>query len=118
MFLRNICLCIAILAGYVATAQLEGEVTDQNNKALANVIITATDHAGKLVDSTRTDSSGLYIFRKLEKGRFSIEAKSPGFRTVAFKNIEIEQAADTRDPWDDSYYSVRLDIVMQISKSR
>jgi hypothetical protein len=117
MLIRLIYSSWVLLVSFTATAQLEGEVTDQNNKGLANVIILATDSTGKVVDSARTDTSGLYVFSLLQGGKYKVEAKARGFLTAVFKNVSLAQPLKPHDPWDDSYYAIRLDIVLQKPKT-
>jgi hypothetical protein len=99
-------------------AQIEGDVTDQNNKGIANAVITATDYTGKLIDTAVTDKRGFYFFKTLKSGKYNIEAKAAGYISLVFKNVEVEKESNMTSEWDDTYYAVRLDIILKLTKSQ
>jgi hypothetical protein len=100
-----------------SSAQIEGEVTDDQHKPLADVSISLTDTAGKKITTVRSDAKGFYTINKIAPGKYKIEAMLSGFVTFIKKNIEITTPPKTSDPRDDTYYAVAVDIVLQRAKN-
>ncbi|HNR17662.1 MAG TPA: carboxypeptidase-like regulatory domain-containing protein [Chitinophagaceae bacterium] len=106
---------VFILIAFTAFSQVEGDVTDDKNKGITNVVITATDSTGKTLDTVKTDERGFYFFLKLKPGKYKIEAKAPGF-VNATHTIRVNTApADSNDN-DDTYYAETLDIILKRPK--
>ena len=118
-------LFVSLLLSNSAFAQIEGEVVDENNKALAKVMVIVIDSIGKRLDTAKTDNRGLYIFNFLKPGKYTIEARASGFVTAVFKNIEVEKETNlsksaeilkdfiAATEFDDTYYAIRLDIILK-----
>ena len=99
-----------------AFSQIEGMVADQKNTGIANVIIIAIDSTSKVIDTVRSDKRGGYAFKKLQPGKYSIEAKATGFQTAVYKNIQVGIPSEGMDAGDDTYYAIRLDIILMPAK--
>jgi hypothetical protein len=104
-----------ILLAFTAFNQVEGDVTDDKNKAITNAVITATDSTGKTVDIVKTDERGFYFFRKLKPGKYKIEAKAPGF-VNAIHSVRVNRAPADANDNDDTYYAETLDIILRRPK--
>ena len=93
-------------------AQIEGEVVNEQNKPVPNVIITATDTTGKVVVSVKSDKRGFYAIDSLLPGKYKVEARASGFITAVFKNIEVTTPPKGTNKSDDTYYAISLDITL------
>ena len=100
----------------IAFAQVEGDVVDQQNKAVTNTIIIATDTVRKTMDTVRTDERGFYYFKELKPGIHKIEANAPGFLpTILF--FKVNPAPDGANDTDDTYFAETLDLVLKRPKT-
>lgn len=102
---------IIIFFGGRMAAQIEGEVTDEQNKAVLNVVITATDSAGKVVASVKPDKRGFYGIDSLHPGKYKIEAKAAGFIPFS-KSVVVTTAPEGSDEGSDTYFAILVDIIM------
>jgi hypothetical protein len=103
---------------YHGYSQIEGEITDEKNNPLANVLITLTDNIGKTIKSMRTNSKGFYTIDSLVPGKYKIEAKLAGFDNAVKSDIEITKPPANADPHDDTYYAVCVDIILSHTKNK
>lgn len=109
-------LILAIFLGSSARGQVEGDVTDQQNKIVPNAIIIATDTVRKSVDTVKTDERGFYLFKNLKPGIHKIEARAPGFLpTIQF--FKVNAAPEGANDTDDTYFAETLDIILKRPKS-
>jgi len=99
-----------------ASSQVEGDVTDPKEIAITNAVITATDTTGKIVDTVKTDERGFYLFEKLKPGKYTIEAKAPGFLPAA-RTVRVKPKPANSNNRDDTYYAETLDIILQRPKA-
>src|SRR5260370_33588370 len=74
-------LSLSISCAYAVevTARIKGTVTDPSGAVLPNITVTATNQDTGVVTTTRTSSSGDYIFQKLPIGTYSVSVAAPGF---------------------------------------
>lgn len=93
-------------------SQIEGLVSDKNKTGIQKVLVTVSDSTGKIIDSTRSDSLGAYAFNGLKPGKYNLEAKASGFQTIIRRNIEITTAPEGTDEGSDTYYAIRLDLIL------
>lgn len=107
-----------LLCSTISFAQVEGDVKDKNNLRIQNGIVSATDTTGLLIDTAMTDNRGFYFFKNLKPGKYYIEAKAEGYATAVIKNVVVKKELNRANEWDDSYYSVRINIVMTASKKK
>jgi hypothetical protein len=103
---------IALIVGFNSFGQIEGVVTNKQKAAITNAVIMVTEINSKKVDSVRSDQEGGYAFKGLKPGKYNVEARAEGFSSAAYKNIEVETAPEGSDEHDDTYYAVRVDIIM------
>ncbi|MGH2553905.1 MAG: carboxypeptidase-like regulatory domain-containing protein [Chitinophagaceae bacterium] len=98
-----------------AFCQVEGDVIDQQEKPVTNAIVIATDSLTNIKDTVKTDERGFYFFKKLNPGKYKIEAQAPGFLPTIHRftiGISPEGANDT----DDTYYAEIIDFILRRQK--
>jgi hypothetical protein len=102
-----------------ACAQIQGDVTDTNEKGISNAMIIAIDSVRKTADTVKTDARGFYEFKKLNPGKYKIETKAKDFKTVFFENIVVREGdIGTVKGEEDLYRGQRLDIILSPAKLR
>lgn len=116
--MRKIIILFATILLFVisAFAQIEGDVADQKDKGVPNAFIIATDSAGKVVDTVKSDERGFYEFKGLRLGKYIIKAKAAGFLPAVYKNVEVNASPVGANEGDDTYYAIRLDIALTPAK--
>ena len=92
--------------------QIEGVVIDKKRAAITGATIIVKDITGKALDTVRSDQRGGYFFKGLKPGKYIVEANATGFNRFISKSIEVTLPPEGTDEGDDSYYAIRLDIVM------
>lgn len=95
-----------------AFGQIEGVILDQKKIAVFNAIVVATDSATPKKDTVKSDKRGGYSFKGLKPGKYNVEAKAIGFQTMIYKNIIITTPPPGTDEGDDTYWAIRLDIIL------
>jgi hypothetical protein len=104
--------CAMMVASFVAIGQIEGDVADTSGKGIANAVIVATDTTN-VTDSVMTDSRGFYEFKKLKKGKYSIEVKAAGFITGLYEKAEVtKESSNTNTGRKDISSALRLDFIL------
>ena len=76
----------------LATAQMNGRVTDESGAVLPGVTITATQIDTGATRTVVTDASGAYALPNLPTGPYRLEAMLSGFRTYAQTGIVLQVA--------------------------
>jgi hypothetical protein len=79
----------------LATAELNGRVTDSSGAVLPGVTVTATQTATGLVRTAVTDENGGYLLSNMPTGPYRLEVALQGFRTY-----DRHRAASRRDADD------------------
>ena len=86
-------LCLALLVGVPARAQisggLQGQITDSGGASIAQARVTLTQSSTQVQQVTQTTGDGYYAFTQLQPGRYSIEAVAPGFSTVLRQGLTV-----------------------------
>src|SRR5881394_3966659 len=77
----------------LATAELNGRVTDASSAVLPGVTVTATQTATGLVRSVVTDSEGNYLLSNLPTGPYRLEVALQGFKTYVQTGIVLQVGA-------------------------
>jgi len=72
------------------TGSIHGQVTDQSGGAVPNAPVTATGPSGQVI-SAPANPNGIFDFKDLPPGRYTLDAVVPGF--AAFKKEGVEVAA-------------------------
>ena len=76
----------------LATAQMNGRVTDESGAVLPGVTITATQIDTGATRTVVTDASGAYALPNLPTGPYRLEAMLSGFRTYVQTGIVLQVA--------------------------
>ena len=77
----------------LATAELNGRVTDSSGAVLPGVTVTATQTATGLVRTAVTDENGAYLLSNLPTGPYRLEVALQGFRTYVQTGIVLQVGA-------------------------
>src|SRR6266545_5781268 len=77
----------------LATAELNGRVTDSSGAVLPGVTVTATQTATGLVRTAVTDESGNYLISNLPTGPYKLEVALQGFRTYVQTGLVLQVGA-------------------------
>ncbi len=98
---------IVLLLGWMATprlsAQIEmggvtGTVKDSSSASVPDAQITLTNTATSTILSTRSTSTGTYVFEAVPAGTYTLHAAHDGFETVVIDNIIVHvQQVITQD---------------------
>ena len=105
------------LFSVVVFAQIQGDVTDQNEKAVPNVLIVAVDSSRAVIDTVKSDNRGFFSFNRLSPGKYVIQAKAPGYKPVIFQNIIVKEGETGIILGGDLYSGQRLNITLTAAKS-
>src|SRR4051812_4674338 len=74
----------------LATAELNGRVTDSSGAVLPGVTVTATQTATGLVRTAVTDESGNYLLSNLPTGPYKLEIGLQGFKTYVQTGLVLQ----------------------------
>ena len=88
-----IVLSAAPVSAQLATAELNGRVTDSSGAVLPGVTVTATQTATGLVRSAVTDSDGNYLLSNLPTGPYRLEVGLQGFKSYVQTGIVLQVGA-------------------------
>ena len=69
--------------------QIEGTVSDQNNAAVPNVVITVTNIETGATRTSTTDESGVYRLPLLPLGTYRISAQAINFKTLVREGVTL-----------------------------
>ena len=115
--MKRIIFLLGAILGFTvrSLSQIQGDITDPNDKGIPNATIIAIDSSKKTADTVKSDNRGFYEFSKLKPGKYRIEIKAVGFKTVALENILVkEEDIGLHD--DDMYAGQRLDVTLSPAK--
>jgi hypothetical protein len=97
-----IVLSVVVLLGLVlpttaraqlATAELNGRVTDSSGAVLPGATVTATQTATGLVRTDVTDANGSYLLSNLPTGPYKLEVSLQGFRSYVQTGLVLQVGA-------------------------
>ncbi|PYR67389.1 MAG: hypothetical protein DMF88_12935 [Acidobacteria bacterium] len=77
----------------IATAELNGRVTDESGAVLPGATVTVTQTATGLVRTVVTESTGTYLISNLPTGPYRLEVMLQGFRTYVQTGIVLQVGA-------------------------
>src|SRR5438876_8291943 len=75
--------------GASTTGSINGKVADSSGGVLPGVTVTASSPSLMGVQTSITDSGGLYRFPSLPPGSYTVTFELPGFNTLKRENIQI-----------------------------
>jgi squalene-hopene/tetraprenyl-beta-curcumene cyclase len=73
-------------------AEVEGQVALRDGQGSANTVVELVDHAGKVVQTTRTTEQGNYRFKSVDGGNYKVRARKVGFADLE-QSIQAAPAA-------------------------
>ena len=96
--MRKLCLMVCLIqflsAGAVLAqsnrATITGTVTDSSGAVVPGVTVSATDVATGVVTTAVTTSGGIYAVLNLVPGKYSVEFRKDGFKTLHEPDITLE----------------------------
>ena len=94
----SFCLSLGALAQNIATANLRGEVHDQNGAVIQNAQVIARLAAQNLERTTQSNGSGEYVLLNLPPGTYSIEVNAPGFAKLVQNQVTLTIGEDAELP--------------------
>ena len=86
-------LAVTPLHAQLATAELNGRVTDSSGAVLPGATVTVTQTATGLVRTTVTESNGTYLLSSLPTGPYKLEVSLQGFRTYVQTGLVLQVGA-------------------------
>jgi Carboxypeptidase regulatory-like domain len=86
------------LAAQIATGGVTGTVKDSSGAVLPDAVITLANVQTGVVQSTRSTSTGAYVFETVPVGTYNLRASHTGFQDVVINNIDVHiQVIQTED---------------------
>ena len=73
----------------VSTASLTGLITDTTGAVTSNAVVTATNKATNISQTTKADSSGYYTFPTLPVGTYTISVELQGFKKSVQDDVAL-----------------------------
>ena len=92
-FASIVFLAAAPARAQLATAELNGRVTDESGAVLPGATVTVTQTATGLVRDVVTDSNGAYLLSNLPTGPYRLDVSLQGFRTYVQTGIVLQVGA-------------------------
>ena len=92
-FCTLLLLAATSVSAQLATAELNGRVTDSSGAVLPGVTVTVTQTATGLVRTAVTDETGAYLLSNLPTGPYRLEVALQGFRTYVQTGIVLQVGA-------------------------
>jgi hypothetical protein len=97
------CALAAIAYGQSYQGGLRGSLHDNAGNALANVTLSLINEATSVTRTTVTNSSGEYVFDRVDPGKYKLEATSNGFKKLERSGVMVE-----------TQQQLLLDLVMEV----
>jgi hypothetical protein len=96
-------------------ATVSGTVTDTSNAVIPGVTIKATNADTGVASNTITNEAGVYNFRDLLPGKYTISASLPGFQTKNLTDVNLTQNEAYRYNFELAVSSVNTQVEVSIS---
>ena len=91
------CLCaVPLVLGQTTRARLTGTVTDPNGAVVPGAVVTATNVATNISNSTNTDQEGTYTFTALPPGEYTVAVELTGFKRNVVTGVILQIAETSR----------------------
>ncbi len=78
------------------TGRLVGNVLDPAGAAMPQATVVATNVNTGIVNQTKTETDGAFVFPSLPSGSYNVRVEQPGFRTAISSGVEVMVAQSTR----------------------
>jgi hypothetical protein len=99
-FVRGLCICPIVLLlattaawAQLATAELNGRVTDTSGAVLPGATVTVTQTATGVERTVVTDETGSYVISNLPTGPYRLEVSLQGFRSYVQTGLVLQVGA-------------------------
>jgi hypothetical protein len=86
------CCLITLFAQVETTTSITGNVADQQGAVFPGATVKLTNQNTGAVRETTTSGEGVYSFRSLPAGRYTIVVSAPGFKTTTINDRVVETA--------------------------
>jgi carboxypeptidase family protein len=86
----------SLLSAQTVTGTILGNVLDSSGAAVANAQITITNQDTGVVRGAASTGDGIYNVPSLQPGKYSVEAKAPGFSPAQVKDVVVNVGSNTR----------------------
>jgi TonB family protein len=101
-------------AAQSTTSQLSGTVYDQSGAVVPGVLITLTPSEGA-AQTAITHEGGAYVFKSVGPGKYSLQARLPGFKTM---QRDVQVSAGRQERADILLYIGALDTNVVVTATR
>jgi Carboxypeptidase regulatory-like domain len=93
-FLFSISIILGVLVGSPLFAQvdmgtIQGTVLDQSGAVVPNAKVSLTNESTSLTVTTKSNSTGAYIFTPIRIGTYTVTAEAPGFAKVIRTHLTV-----------------------------
>jgi Carboxypeptidase regulatory-like domain/TonB dependent receptor len=94
LFVLAFCSCASPCLAQTDTARLLGTITDAKDAVIVGATVTVTNLDTSRALMVQTNETGAYVINALTPGRYRIEVKQQGFKTVSQEvTLEVSQVA-------------------------
>jgi outer membrane receptor protein involved in Fe transport len=94
----------------VSTAEIRGQVTDENGAAVAGATVTLTDVGKGTTRKVTSDDSGNYVILSLLPSDYVMKVEATGFATKTITNIHLDVGQSTNIPVTLSVGGVQAEV--------
>ena len=77
--------------GVFLTGIVEGKVTDEAKKGVADARVTIVEKETNLTQVVTTDAEGNYLITDLSPGKYKIAVEAPGFKATSDKEVKVKE---------------------------
>jgi Carboxypeptidase regulatory-like domain len=78
------------ISGQAVNGSIYGTVSDSSGAAVREATVTATNTATSISETTRTDSSGEYVFFVLDPGNYKVSVLMSGFQSQTQSDLRLD----------------------------
>ena len=86
----------SLLRAQTVTGTILGNILDSSAAAVPNAQITITNQDTGVVRETASTGDGIYNVPSLLPGKYTVEAKAPGFSPGGVKDVVVNVGSNTR----------------------
>ena len=85
----GVLLSAALLFGQTGASSVTGRVTDATGAVVTGAAVTITEVSTNISKTTKTNTSGLYLFNEVDPGTYDITVVNAGFRKAVIRHQEV-----------------------------
>lgn len=82
--------CAPLVQAQVATAAINGTITDQSGAVVPSATVTLLNVATNIPRSTTTNSAGNFVLVNINPGRYTLKVHKDGFTTASQPEFELQ----------------------------